>query len=57
MTGSRLLAGTVLALLATTAMPALAVTDQDLLDDAKTPGDVVTYGMGYKAQRLSLIHI
>jgi len=53
MTSTRLLSGTVLALLAAAAVPALAVTDQDLLDDAQTPGDVLTYGLGYKAQRFS----
>ena len=53
MTSTRLLTGSVLALLATASVPALAVTDQDLLNDAQTPGDVLTYGLGYKAQRFS----
>lgn len=29
------------------------VTEQDIINDAKTPGDVVTYGLGPKAQRYS----
>ena len=53
MAASRLLAGFVLALLATASAPALAVTDEDLLKDDQTTGDVLTYGMGYKAQRYS----
>jgi alcohol dehydrogenase (cytochrome c) len=53
MTASRLLAGYVLALLATASAPALAVTDEDLLKDDQTTGDVLTYGLGYKAQRYS----
>jgi alcohol dehydrogenase (cytochrome c) len=49
------LTGALLALLATTSLPALAaqVSDQDLLKDAETPDNVLTYGMGYKAQRYS----
>ena len=50
---SHALATSMVALLATMAMPALAVTDQDLLQDQETPGDVLTNGMGYKAQRFS----
>ena len=53
MAASRRLAGFVLALLATASAPALAVTDEDLLKDDQTTGDVLTYGMGYKAQRYS----
>src|SRR5690349_3678220 len=35
-------------------LPALAeVTEQDILNDAKTTGDVVTYGLGPQAQRFS----
>ena len=30
-----------------------AVNDQDILNDAKTPGDVVSYGMGPQGQRFS----
>lgn len=49
------LTGALLALLATTSLPALAaqVSDQDLLKDAETPDNVLTYGLGYKAQRYS----
>ena len=49
------LTGALLALLATTSVPALAaqVSDQDLLKDAETPDNVLTYGLGYKAQRYS----
>ena len=37
---------------------ALAQTAADLKDDEKTPGDVLTYGMGYSQQRYSpLTHI
>src|SRR5262245_50152125 len=32
---------------------ALAQTAQDLLNDHKTPGDVLVYGMGYSGQRFS----
>jgi alcohol dehydrogenase (cytochrome c) len=44
-----------LALLATTSsLPALAeVAEEDLLKDAETTGDVLTYGLGYKGQRYS----
>ncbi|HZV09352.1 MAG TPA: PQQ-dependent dehydrogenase, methanol/ethanol family, partial [Novosphingobium sp.] len=38
------------------AMPAWAEngpTSQDILNDANTPGDVLSYGMGPKAQRFS----
>jgi alcohol dehydrogenase (cytochrome c) len=34
-------------------LPATAQSVQDLLDDHKTPGDVVTLGMGYQQQRFS----
>lgn len=30
-----------------------AVNDQDILNDAKTPGDVVSYGLGPQGQRFS----
>ena len=53
MAASRRLAGFVLALLATASAPALAVTDEDLLKDNQTTDNVLTYGMGYKAQRYS----
>src|SRR5271165_5341815 len=32
---------------------ALAQTADDLKNDGKTPGDVLTYGMGYSGQRYS----
>jgi alcohol dehydrogenase (cytochrome c) len=32
---------------------AFAQTADDLKNDAKTPGDVLTYGMGYSGQRYS----
>ena len=35
------------------AMGASAQTTQDLLNDGKTSGDVLVYGMGYNAQRFS----
>lgn len=37
------------------AAPAMAQTSQDLLNDHKTPGDVLVYGMGYSAQRYSTL--
>ena len=38
------------------ALPAIAeVTEQDILNDAKTTDDVVTYGLGPQAQRFSPI--
>jgi alcohol dehydrogenase (cytochrome c) len=40
-------------LLAGLTVPAAAQTATDLLNDHKTPGDVLTYGMGYNAQRHS----
>jgi alcohol dehydrogenase (cytochrome c) len=47
------LTGSVLALMATAALPALAVTDEDLLKDEQTTTDVLMNGLGYKAQRYS----
>jgi alcohol dehydrogenase (cytochrome c) len=46
---------TLFAALLSTAMPfaALAQTSEDLKNDAKTPEDVLVYGMGYSAQRFS----
>ncbi|GAB3444753.1 PQQ-dependent methanol/ethanol family dehydrogenase [Insolitispirillum peregrinum] len=44
---------TVLAVSAPLAAQAAGVTDQDILNDAKTPKDVVTYGMGTQGQRFS----
>src|SRR5947209_9870153 len=32
---------------------AAGVTDEDILNDASTPGDVVSYGLGPQAQRYS----
>ncbi|MDQ0444934.1 alcohol dehydrogenase (cytochrome c) [Methylobacterium persicinum] len=37
----------------TAAASGAGVTEQDIINDAKTPGDVVTYGLGPKAQRYS----
>ena len=37
------------------AAPAMAQSSQDLLNDHKTPGDVLVYGMGYSAQRYSTL--
>jgi alcohol dehydrogenase (cytochrome c) len=44
-----------IAALLSAALPtlALAQSDADLLNDAKTPGDVLVYGMGYAGQRFS----
>jgi alcohol dehydrogenase (cytochrome c) len=53
MTSRHLLASGLLAFLTTTAIPALGVTDDDLLKDDQTTGDVLTNGLGYKAQRFS----
>ena len=47
------LAGGMFVLLATTALPALAVTDADLLADATSTDNVLMNGMGYPAQRFS----
>src|ERR671931_2767863 len=46
---------TLLAALASVAFPvmALAQSADDLKNDDKTPGDVLTYGMGYSQQRYS----
>ena len=39
-------------------MPAFAQTADELKNDEKTPGDILTYGMGYSHQRFSpLTHI
>ena len=51
---------TLLAALASAALPimALAQTADELKNDEKTPGDVLTYGMGYSQNRFSpLTHI
>ena len=40
-------------LLGAVALSSSAQTSQDLLNDAKTPKDVLVYGMGYNAQRFS----
>jgi alcohol dehydrogenase (cytochrome c) len=42
-------------LLASVSGPALAVTDEDLVKDHETPGDVLTYGLGYSGQRYSTL--
>jgi alcohol dehydrogenase (cytochrome c) len=47
------LAGSMSVLLATTALPALAVTDADLVKDDQTTDNVLMNGMGYQAQRFS----
>jgi alcohol dehydrogenase (cytochrome c) len=41
------------ALMIGASVPALAVTDQDIANDAKTTEDVVTYGLGNQGQRYS----
>ncbi len=50
-----MLRASLLAALIGAALPltAFAQTADDLKNDAKTPGDVLTYGMGYNAQRYS----
>ena len=45
------IAGAVVMLPATNAVA--VVTDKDIMNDATTTGDVVTYGMGHGAQRYS----
>ena len=46
------------ALVSAAPMMALAQTADELKNDEKTPGDVLTYGMGYGQQRFSpLTHI
>jgi len=55
-----MLRSTLLAALVSAAVPvvALAQTADELKNDEKTPGDVLTYGMGYSLQRFSpLTHI
>ncbi len=42
-------------LLGSVSSQALAVTDEDLLKDHETPGDVLTYGLGYGGQRYSTL--
>src|SRR5215212_3051406 len=41
------------ALISTLPLAALAQTADELKNDEKTPGDVLTYGMGYSQQRFS----
>ena len=51
---------TLIAALVTAALPmmALAQTEDELKNDEKSPGDVLTYGMGYSQNRFSpLTHI
>ncbi|WAG76646.1 methanol/ethanol family PQQ-dependent dehydrogenase [Metapseudomonas furukawaii] len=43
------------ALLLTSSLALAGVTDQDILDDAKTPDQVVTNGLGLKGQRYSTL--
>jgi len=43
----------VMGAVATTPLLAAGPTSQDLLNDANTPGDVLTYGLGPQAQRFS----
>lgn len=52
---TRALSGAAMLGLAVAAAPLLAEgpTDADLMNDAATPGDVLTYGMGPQAQRFS----
>ncbi len=40
-------------LLASVSGPALAVTDEDLVNDHETTSDILTYGLGYSGQRYS----
>ncbi len=42
-------------LLASVSGPALAVTDEDLVNDHETTGDILTYGLGYSGQRYSTL--
>ncbi|MGI9490146.1 MAG: PQQ-dependent methanol/ethanol family dehydrogenase [Geminicoccaceae bacterium] len=42
-------------LLASVSSAALAVTDEDLVKDHETPGDILTYGLGYSGQRYSTL--
>src|SRR5262249_8717639 len=52
--GSTMMRSTLIAALVSAApMMALAQTADDLKNDEKTPGDVLTYGMGYGQQRFS----
>src|SRR5207247_8770232 len=46
---------TLIAALVSAALPmmALAQTEDELKNDEKTPGDVLTYGMGYSQNRFS----
>ncbi|MGE5048662.1 MAG: PQQ-dependent dehydrogenase, methanol/ethanol family, partial [Deltaproteobacteria bacterium] len=56
MRGFNLLVSSCAMLLAIAAAPAAraaGVTDEDILNDASTPKDVVSYGMGPYAQRYS----
>jgi alcohol dehydrogenase (cytochrome c) len=46
-------AAMIAAVLASGPVRAKEVTDADILNDAKTPGDVVSFGMGAQAQRYS----
>ncbi|HAF92354.1 MAG TPA: PQQ-dependent dehydrogenase, methanol/ethanol family, partial [Pseudomonas sp.] len=41
------------AAMALSSLSAWAVTDQDILNDTKTPGDIVTNGLGLQGQRYS----
>jgi hypothetical protein len=49
--GNIMMRSTLLAVLVSVALPtmALAQTADELKNDEKTPGDVLTYGMGYPA--------
>jgi alcohol dehydrogenase (cytochrome c) len=49
------LAGATILALAGTGALAKGVSDQDIVNDAKTPGDVVSAGMGPQAQRYSTL--
>jgi len=55
MQNQNLALGLAAALLMSVSGPALAVTDEDLVKDHETPGDVLTYGLGYSGQRYSTL--
>ena len=48
-----ILAGSFLGLMTTGAFAAKKVTDEDIVNDARTTGDVVSYGLGTQGQRFS----
>ncbi|MGR8918326.1 MAG: PQQ-dependent methanol/ethanol family dehydrogenase [Gammaproteobacteria bacterium] len=48
-----ILAGSILGVASSGALAAKKVTDEDIMNDAATPGDVVSYGLGPQGQRYS----